>query len=109
MLDRFIDALQCLPGIGRKSAQRIAFQLLQRDRERALKLADAIREAMDWTARNNRFYSGIGEVFPGIVPPAAGDLYKELSSDSITREESGSAPTFNSSAYDGWFSDSTRP
>ncbi len=47
LLDRFIDALQCLPGIGRKSAQRIAFQLLQRDRERALKLADAIREAME--------------------------------------------------------------
>lgn len=46
LLDRFIDALQCLPGIGRKSAQRIAFQLLQRDRERALKLADAIRDAM---------------------------------------------------------------
>lgn len=56
----------------------------QNARNRELRCA--IREAMDWTARNNRFYSGIGEVFPGIVPPAAGDLYKELSSDSITRD-----------------------
>lgn len=47
LLDKFIDALQCLPGIGKKSAQRIAFQLLQRDRENALRLADALREAME--------------------------------------------------------------
>ena len=47
LLDRFIDALQCLPGIGKKSAQRIAFQLLQRDRDSALRLADAMREAME--------------------------------------------------------------
>ncbi|MGR8948045.1 MAG: recombination mediator RecR [Gammaproteobacteria bacterium] len=46
LLERFIDALQCLPGVGKKSAQRIAFQLLQRDRESALKLADVMRDAM---------------------------------------------------------------
>ena len=46
LLDKFIDALQCLPGIGKKSAQRIAFQLLQRDRDSALRLSDAMREAM---------------------------------------------------------------
>ena len=46
LLDRFVDALQCLPGIGKKSAQRIAFQLLQRDRESALKLAEVMRAAM---------------------------------------------------------------
>ena len=46
LLDKFIDALQCMPGIGKKSAQRIAFQLLQRDREGALRLAEAMRAAM---------------------------------------------------------------
>lgn len=46
LLERFVDALQCLPGIGKKSAQRIAFQLLQRDRESALKLAEVMRVAM---------------------------------------------------------------
>ena len=42
-----IDSLRCLPGIGRKSAQRIAFHLLQRDREGARRLAQALNEAMD--------------------------------------------------------------
>ena len=46
LLERFVDALQCLQGIGKKSAQRIAFQLLQRDRESAVKLADVMRAAM---------------------------------------------------------------
>jgi recombination protein RecR len=40
-----IDALRCLPGIGPKSAQRIAFHLLERDREGALQLADALLRA----------------------------------------------------------------
>ncbi|MDE2279351.1 MAG: recombination mediator RecR [Xanthomonadaceae bacterium] len=46
LLTDLIDALRCLPGVGGKSAQRMAFQLLERDRERGLKLADALREAM---------------------------------------------------------------
>ena len=46
-LSRLIDSLRCLPGIGRKSAQRIAFHLLQRDREGARRLAQALNEAMD--------------------------------------------------------------
>lgn len=45
----------------------------------------AMRDAMDWSARNNRFYSGIGVVFPGIVPPAASDLHSKLPQDSISR------------------------
>ncbi|MEM7465877.1 MAG: recombination mediator RecR, partial [Pseudomonadota bacterium] len=47
LLEKFISALQCLPGVGKKSAQRIAFQLLQRDRDGAIQLADAIRDAME--------------------------------------------------------------
>ncbi len=45
----------------------------------------AIRDAFDWSARNSRFYSGIGQVFPGIVPPAASELPNQLPRDSITR------------------------
>lgn len=42
----------------------------QRDaRNRALRCA--IVAAFDWDARNQAFYDGIGEVFPGIIPPAA--------------------------------------
>lgn len=46
-LDRLIEALRCLPGVGPKSAQRMAYFLLQRDRAGAAKLADAVREALE--------------------------------------------------------------
>jgi len=44
---RLIDALKRLPGIGQKTAQRLAFFLLRADRELALALADAIRDAKE--------------------------------------------------------------
>lgn len=47
LLDGLIEALRCMPGIGRKSAQRIAYQLLERDRDGARKLAGALMQAMD--------------------------------------------------------------
>lgn len=42
-----IDALRVLPGVGNKSAQRMAFQLLERDRAGAKRLADKLRDAME--------------------------------------------------------------
>lgn len=42
-----ITALRCLPGVGKKSAQRISYHLLQRNREGARTLATVLREAMD--------------------------------------------------------------
>lgn len=47
LLARLIDALRVLPGVGPKSAQRMAFQLLQRDREGGRHLAGALADAMD--------------------------------------------------------------
>ena len=46
-VSRLIDELKRLPGIGQKTAQRLAFYLLRVDREQALALADAIRDAKD--------------------------------------------------------------
>ena len=46
-LETLIDALRRLPGIGRKSAQRIAYFLLQRDRNGARHLAGALVDAVD--------------------------------------------------------------
>ena len=46
-LDDLIKALRCLPGVGKKSAQRISYHLLQRNREGARDLAMALNEAMD--------------------------------------------------------------
>ena len=45
-LSTLIDALRRLPGVGVKSAQRMAFHLLQHDREGALKLANALSTAV---------------------------------------------------------------
>ncbi len=47
LLVRLIDALRCMPGVGRKSAQRIAFHLLERDRDGASALAAALADAVD--------------------------------------------------------------
>jgi recombination protein RecR len=47
LLDAMIDALRRLPGIGRKSAQRIAYHLLQRDRDGARRLAQALTAGVD--------------------------------------------------------------
>ncbi len=46
-LEALIDALRCLPGVGQKSAQRMAFHLLQHDRAGALKLSRALSASMD--------------------------------------------------------------
>ena len=46
-LENLIDALRCLPSVGPKSAQRMTLHLLERDREAALTLAAALREAVE--------------------------------------------------------------
>jgi recombination protein RecR len=46
-LETLIEALRCLPGVGPKSAQRMAYHLLQRDQQGALRLADAMRRAIE--------------------------------------------------------------
>ena len=46
-LDALIDALRRLPGVGQKSAQRMAFHLLQHDREGARRIAAALLAAVD--------------------------------------------------------------
>lgn len=46
LLDLLIDSLKCLPGVGPKSAQRMAFHLLQRNRDGAKNLADNLNRAI---------------------------------------------------------------
>lgn len=45
-LEALIGALRCLPGVGQKSAQRMAFHLLQRDRDGAADMARALEGAL---------------------------------------------------------------
>lgn len=46
-LTRLVDQLQRLPGIGRKSAQRLAFHILKTPRDEAERLCDAVRDVKD--------------------------------------------------------------
>ncbi len=47
LLGRLIEGLRCLPGVGPKSAQRMAYHLLERDREGARRLAALLRQAVE--------------------------------------------------------------
>jgi len=47
LLEDLIESLRCLPGVGPKSAQRMALHLLKRDREAAKKLGETLINAME--------------------------------------------------------------
>ena len=47
LLLQLIEALRCLPGVGPKSAQRMAFHLLERDRKGATALSAALEQAVE--------------------------------------------------------------
>ena len=51
IIDQLIEALRVLPGVGVKSAQRMALQLLERDKEGAARLAESIVEAIEKVGR----------------------------------------------------------
>ena len=46
LLNELMEALRCLPGVGPKSSQRMAFHLLERDRKGAERLATAISQSL---------------------------------------------------------------
>ena len=51
LIDQLVDTLRCLPGVGPKSAQRMAFHLLERDREGGFKLSESLSAAMSGVGR----------------------------------------------------------
>ena len=46
LLEQLIDALRVLPGVGQKSAQRMAYHLLERQREGGTRLSEVMGQAM---------------------------------------------------------------
>jgi recombination protein RecR len=47
LIGGLIDALRCLPGVGPKSAQRMAFHLLERERDGGKRLVEVLSEALE--------------------------------------------------------------
>ncbi len=54
LLTHLMEALRCLPGVGPKSAQRMAFYLLERDRDGGRNLSRVLAEAMERIGNCNR-------------------------------------------------------
>jgi recombination protein RecR len=46
LLSQLMESLRCLPGVGQKSAQRMAYHLLERNREGGMRLASALQESL---------------------------------------------------------------
>src|SRR5690554_6359846 len=51
LVDELVESLRCLPGVGQKTAQRMAFHLLERGRSGGTRLAGALSQAMDGVRR----------------------------------------------------------
>ncbi|BFM48532.1 recombination mediator RecR [Marinomonas sp. THO17] len=51
LISQLIESLRCLPGVGPRSAQKMALYLLERDHQGADKLALALRDALDKVGR----------------------------------------------------------
>lgn len=47
LLNDLVSAFKCLPGVGARTAQRMAFHILEQDREGGLRLASALSEAVN--------------------------------------------------------------
>ena len=47
LVDGLIEAMQCLPGVGPKSAQRMVLHLLERNRDGGILLADIMAKAIE--------------------------------------------------------------
>ncbi|QSA98363.1 recombination mediator RecR [Methylococcus sp. EFPC2] len=73
-LAQLMQALRCLPGVGPKSAQRMSFHLLQRDRQGARVLAESLLAALDSIGhcRNCRTLTE-GEICPVCASPSRDD------------------------------------
>lgn len=72
----------------------------RRERNRALRCA--IRKAFDWSARNQQLYFGMGEVFPGVIPPFLPEYEEELSHASVMRDVAGAKQLLE---LHGWSAD----
>ena len=93
-LSALIDALRRLPGVGVKSAQRMAFHLLQHDREGALKLASALTGAVTHVHHCERCHTFSEQALCSVCGDARRDASKlavvETPADQAALERTGS-------------------
>lgn len=93
-LNALIEALRRLPGVGVKSAQRMAFHLLQHDRDGALRLANALTGAVAHVHHCQRCHTFSESALCGVCADEARDASKlavvETPADQAALERTGS-------------------
>jgi len=93
-LDALIDALRRLPGVGLKSAQRMAFHLLQHDRDGALRIAAALQGAVSQVRHCTRCHTFTEGALCAICSDASRDARQlcvvETPADQAALERTGS-------------------
>lgn len=71
---------------------------LRNERNHALRCA--MRKGFDWQARNDSWYAGLGQVFPGIIPPVVPEFDAELSRDSVAYDPEGARALLTAYGWD---------
>jgi recombination protein RecR len=93
-LEALIEALRRLPGVGMKSAQRMAFHLLQHDRDGALQLSAALRAAVEQVRHCERCHTFSESTLCGICADPQRDARQlcvvETPADQAALERTGS-------------------
>ena len=93
-LNALIDALRRLPGVGIKSAQRMAFHLLQHDRDGAVRLANALTGAVAQVHHCERCHTFSERTLCDVCSDAQRDASKlavvETPADQAALERTGS-------------------
>lgn len=94
LIDQLVDGLRHLPGVGPKSAQRMALHLLERDREAGMLLADALQAAMEGVGNCSQCRNFSEEDICGICADERRDATMicvvESPADVLAVEQSGS-------------------
>ena len=98
-VERLTDALAMMPGIGRKSAERLAYHILRMSNEQAEQLAGAIRQ-VKLTIRQCTVCSLLSETDPCHVCSASG---RDRSTICVVEDSRDAAAIEQSGGYDGLY------
>jgi recombination protein RecR len=93
LVEQLITALRCLPGVGPKSAQRMALHLLERDREGGMHLSEILSRALDLVGQCSQCRTLTEEPVCGLCRNERRDssllCVVETPADQIAMEQSG--------------------
>lgn len=93
LVEQLITALRCLPGVGPKSAQRMALHLLERDRSGGIHLAEILTQALDQVGQCRRCRTLTEENICGLCRSDRRDdsllCVVETPADQIAMEQAG--------------------